>query len=256
MDLALEGRGLAGQLLGVVVLGERNLDGLLVAGLRADELILEAGDERAGAEVEVVLLRLAALKRLAVDKALEVDGDGVAVLRFALDGLDAGVALGHTVQLGVDVGLTDGHGLLRDLDALVFAEGDLRIERGGNGQGNIALFRGVHIDNRRRADGLQALLGDGLLIDLRENFVDGIFIEHRGAVHALDHLARGLALAEAGDHDVLAALGIRLVQGHFKLRLFDLDGDLGITVFFFYALDIHVGFSSYAVRPRGRISPK
>ena len=33
-----------------------------------------------------------------------------------------------------------------------------------------------------------------------------------------------------------------LVQGHFKLRLFDLDGDLGITVFFFYALYIHVGF--------------
>ena len=90
VDLALEGRGLAGQLLGVVVLGERDLDGLLVAGLRADELILEAGDERAGAEVEVVLLRLAALKRLAVDKALEVDDNGVAVLCFALDGLDAG----------------------------------------------------------------------------------------------------------------------------------------------------------------------
>ena len=29
----------------------------------------------------------------------------------------------HQDQLGVDVGLTDGHGLLRDLDALVFAEG-------------------------------------------------------------------------------------------------------------------------------------
>ena len=71
-------------------------------------------------------------------------------------------------SLGVDVGLPTDTAFFRDLDALVFAEGDLRIERGGNGQGDVALFRGVHIDNRRRADGLQALLGDGLLIDLRK----------------------------------------------------------------------------------------
>ena len=70
---------------------------------------------------------------------------------------------GIRVQLGVDVGLRDGHGLFATSMPFVFAEGDLRIERAVETvRGDVALFRGVHIDNRRRADGLQALLGDGL----------------------------------------------------------------------------------------------
>ena len=71
VDLALEGRGLAGQLLGVV-LGEGDLDILLFAGLETDQLILEAGDERAGAERQGVALGLAALEGLAVDIAVKV----------------------------------------------------------------------------------------------------------------------------------------------------------------------------------------
>jgi hypothetical protein len=44
---------LAGQVRCTVVLGERHLDLLLVAGLGADELLLEAGDELAGAEHQI-----------------------------------------------------------------------------------------------------------------------------------------------------------------------------------------------------------
>ena len=54
---------LAGQLLGAVVVGERDVDGALVAGGRARELLLEAGDEPAGAELDHLVAALAAGER-------------------------------------------------------------------------------------------------------------------------------------------------------------------------------------------------
>lgn len=49
MQLDLEGGVLAGQLLSLVLLGELDVDVELLAGLVADDLLLEAGDEGAGA---------------------------------------------------------------------------------------------------------------------------------------------------------------------------------------------------------------
>ena len=60
LDLDVEGRFLAGQMRGGVVLGERDGDGLLVAGLDADQLVLEAGDEFLRAEHQRLV---AALRR-------------------------------------------------------------------------------------------------------------------------------------------------------------------------------------------------
>ena len=59
--------GLAGEVLGLVVVGEGDLDRALLAGAGALELLLEAGDQAAGAELEQVAAGLAALERLAVD---------------------------------------------------------------------------------------------------------------------------------------------------------------------------------------------
>ena len=76
---------------------------------------------------------------------------------------------------------------------------------------------------------------------LGEDLVDGVFIEDLRAVHPLDELARGLALAEAGDHDILTDLGIGLVQSSLELVPGDLDGDLCGAVFFLYVFDVHCG---------------
>ena len=240
VDLALEGCFLAGQFLGVV-LGEGHDDILLVACLEADKLILEAGDERAGAERQGVALGLAAVKRLAVHKSLKVQNDGVAGLGFAVNRLDAGIALLHAGKFRVNLCLGDGDGLLGNLDALVFAEGDLGIEFRRDRQHDAAVFGGLHIGNGGLADGLDLLLGNGCLVDLGEDLVDGVLIEHLRAVHALDEFARGLALAEAGDHDVLADLGICLVQRSLELVLCDLNGNLCAAVFFLYVFDVHCG---------------
>ncbi len=73
VNLHLEGGVLAGEL-GGVLLGEGHVDFSVLAGLHADELILEAGDEHAGADLEGVVLGLAAVEGHSVDEALEVDG--------------------------------------------------------------------------------------------------------------------------------------------------------------------------------------
>ena len=69
-----------------IVLGERHLDLFLVAGLGADKLVLEAGDELAGAQDELGVGVGAALEGLAVDLAGVVHGDLVAVFGLAVLG--------------------------------------------------------------------------------------------------------------------------------------------------------------------------
>ena len=74
----------------------------------ADNLLLKARDELAGAEVEREVFALAALERNAVLEAFKVDQSGVAVLGSSFNVGQTGVSLSHSFQLGVDVGSHDG----------------------------------------------------------------------------------------------------------------------------------------------------
>ncbi len=86
------------------------------------ELLLEALDQLAAAQLEQVVARLAALEGLAVEQALEVDQQHVAVGGGALDRLQLGEAFADALDLAVD-DLVGRLGLgLADLEALVLAE--------------------------------------------------------------------------------------------------------------------------------------
>ena len=74
MKLDFEGGILASQLFRLVLLGELNVHIELVACLMADNLLLEAGNEGTAAQHQCVVLGFAALERLAVHKALKIDG--------------------------------------------------------------------------------------------------------------------------------------------------------------------------------------
>ena len=102
MQLDLERSVLARELSGLILFRELDVDVKLFTGLVADDLILEAGDELAGAERQGEVLALAALKRGAVDEALKVDIRDIAVFSLTLTGQDTGIALAHTVDLGVN----------------------------------------------------------------------------------------------------------------------------------------------------------
>ena len=60
-----------------------------------------------------------------------------------------------------------------------------------------------------------------------------------GAVHTLDHLSGGLALAEAGDHDALAGLHISLVDTGLHQFLVNFHHDRGFVAISFRALNVH-----------------
>ena len=255
VDLALEGRVLARQLRGVS-LGEGHFNVAVLAGLDADKRVFKSGDELAGAKLQVVLLALAALERLAVDKAFKVQHNGVAELRGALNGLDAGGSLRHTLQLCLHIGFQDLHFGLGGLNALVGAELNFGIQRGLDRQGQRAVFRNFHIRDRGSADRLELLLGHSGVVDLREQDVDRFFIENALAVHALDDLARRVTLAEAGHHDLLFLLQVRTVDGRLKLLLVDHHNDLCVAVFLFNALNVHyVSSCSRSARSPPIINP-
>ena len=91
---------LAGQLLGAVVVGERDLDRALLAGDRARELLLEARDEPARAELDHLVAALAAGEGDAVERAQVVHHHEVALGGGALDRLQPAGALAQALDLG------------------------------------------------------------------------------------------------------------------------------------------------------------
>ena len=231
---------LAGQIL-VVILGEGDVEILLLTGLHADDLILKAGNEAAGTELELVVLALAALERLAIVEAFEVDDGDVALLGLAVNRDEAGVALGHLVQALLNVVSADLDLFLLRGQALVLAELDLGIHGNGRLEGEAVLVDlVVHDLDLGIADNVEAALADGLRICLGQGDVNGIAVENTRAVELLNHLAGGLAGAEAGNAELTACLGVSLGNSGFKLLRADLNGHRDSALFqLFNIFDSH-----------------
>ena len=252
VDLHLEHNSLAGQV-SVIVLGEGDVDVLLFAGLHADDLILKAGHKAAGAQLQIVVLALAAIERLAIQEAFEVDDGGIAALGRAVHAHQAGIAVSQCLEALVHVsGQNLDLGLL-SLQALVLAQSDLGIHRGGSLEGEAVLGDLAHHLDGGIANDLQLLLLSSGLIGLGECDIDGFLEKHLCAIHPLDHLAGGLSGTEARNTDLPAHLLICLFDGSLKLSGVDLDGQLHLALFnFFTALDSHNCLllrSSWAVKP-------
>ena len=240
MDLDLEHHGGAGQILGVIVLGEGDVHVLLVAGLGANQLILKAGDKGAGAQLQAVALGLAAVKGNAVLEALEVDDHGVAVLSLTLHGHHTAGAVDVGLELVVDVLVGDLDLFLLSGETLVLAQLHLRTDSDGGlkGQAVLAGLQNLHVGPGHH---VQLLLLHGIGIGLGIELVDGIFIEHAGAEHTLDDLPGSLALPEAGHVDLVALLQISLLDRGLKLLAADLDDQLHGALFLLLdAFDIHL----------------
>ena len=244
MDLHLEHHCLAGQVL-VIVLRECDVQVLLIAGLHADKLLLKAGHKGVGTQLQAEILALAALKRLALQEALEVDDDRVALLGLPVHAHQTGVAVGQSLQALVHIRNGDLDLLLGGGQSLVLAQGHFGIHRGGGLEGE-AVAGHLALDlHRGIAHHLELLLLHGSLIGLGERDIDCLFEKHLCAVHPLDDLPGGLARAEARHVDLLAHLLICLFDGSFKLRCTDLDGQNDLALFdLFAAFHTHLVYSS------------
>ena len=245
---------LARELCRAVVLGERDVHRALVAGFCADQLLLEAGHERAAAERQVETIAGAAFERLTVDRALEVDRDDVALLgdrAFALVDIDL-LRIRETLQ--------------RFIDRFVLDVGDetLRLEPAEIGQREVGhqvhlhgeLEIGLSVDDAvdrvdevdlRRGRGLERLVLEDLLARFVDRLVDDL-AHQRLAIGLLEEGDRRLARTEALQMDLGLHLGdpagqsvVQILDVHddgefapqrFGKRFGDLHGDFLSTTMF------------------------
>ena len=205
-----------------------------------------------GTQLQAVVLALAAFESDAILEALEVDDHSVALLGLPVYGHQPGSAVDVGLKLGLhvgichlDIGLGSGH-------ALVVLDLDLRLDSHHCLKGKAVLAHLLNLQlgvgHRLNAGLLQSSgIGGGVRL------LDGVLIEHLSAIHSLHHLPGCLALAEAGQGDVLLLPIIDLVDGGVELVGPHLDDQLNGAVFFlFVALDVHVVNSSVrTISPHG-----
>ena len=126
-----------------IVRGKRDLDPPRLAGAHADELILEAGDEGPGADIDADITAGAAFERRAVERAGEVDDHAVAL--FGLGALAFGgerpVLLGDLVERLLDLRVGNLRDLTLELDAVEIGELDLRQNLQRDRIGEVGLAR-------------------------------------------------------------------------------------------------------------------
>lgn len=189
--------------------------------------------------LKVVALRLAAVEALAVEVAVKVDVRDVAHLSLAVNADLAGVLLAGVLDLVRDVFLGDLEELAHGLNALVLAESDLGVCFNGEGIGNAALVSDLNVNDRGRADELDLVLVYALLKGLGGKVVHRVLIEHVDAIHALDHCAGSLALAEAGNSYIALIFEVCGVDGGLELRRVALYLKNDVIFFLFYVLDDH-----------------
>ncbi len=222
---------LAGHVLAVIVLGERQREGLALANLQAQCSLLELGQHAAFAQHEAEVVSLATGEFHAVDLANEVQGHAVAILgghfRTAVAVL-AGFATGVVVHallaqdvdglvdFGIgDFGLGTGH-----FGASQVTQLDFRIDLEGCVEGHFVFAHAVGLDFELRLAGDLHVLFFGDVEELAGSLVEAHFELDLLAVLLLDHLHRYLAGTETGHLH-------RLRQANQTFQLFLFDFGLG-----------------------------
>ena len=224
-----------------VILGEGYVYVELIADAVTDDLLLEAGDECAGAELERIILALAAVELFIVNITVKVNLNGVAHFCCAVGNVyKTCVSLSYALNLSVDHLVGDGGDDLICLDALIILNLNLGLYECGSLELNVALAYRNDLEF-----GAADELGSGflccILICLGQKVIDGILIEYALAVHLFDYAAGSLTLTEAGNCHAGRSLLEHLSELGIKLCLVDGKFDLNLTVVdLCYFLESHV----------------
>ena len=177
------------------------------------ELLLEAGDQAPGAQLDQVTARLAALERLAVHLAHEVDHREVALAGRAIDGLERRERLAQALELRLHLVGADVRLAAADLEPLVVAQlggrDDTHLDREGERRAGLGQVGQVELGIADRAD---ARFRHRLLVPAGQPAADGL-VHHGLAADLAQHdLGGHLAAAEAGHAHLAAELGGRVAQ--------------------------------------------
>ena len=216
LDRHIEARGLAGQVLGEVVARERDVDGLLLAGLDADQLVLEARNERVRAEIDRDVGAGAAFEGLAVDLAGEVDDDAV-----VLGGLGAlllvgigDVAPGEVVEARLSTSASStsatGFSIAMPETSPISKVGrtsteTVQAKSAAPSSTDLTPSSPPSKSSFGSMASLMLVVVDDLLVGLADHGVDDVG-HHRAAIEALEMGDRHLARAEPVDADLVLHL--------------------------------------------------
>ncbi len=186
------------QILGVVVLRELHLEALLVACGDAVQPLLEVGQHLALPQHDRDLLALAALEGFALQRAVEIHDDTIAVVTLAIDLFPRRFLLAQLEDHLVYILLADRDVGLDDLDLVEVLEHDLGHDFESRDIDEARLVAtGFGLD-LRSAGGIQVLEFDGVRVALLHHLVQH-FLANLFAVVLLDHLGRDLARPESLD---------------------------------------------------------
>ena len=204
--------GDVGFLVGVRTGDQRGGERLGLAGLEADERLVEAVDQLTGTDLVRQALGLGLGHVLAVDGGRQVDGDEVALLDGTLDAGEGAEPGAQRLQLVVDVLVADLDRVDGDLQGAQVRQRDLGadVDLGGEDQLLAVLDLGdldVGLTERLDVGG-----GHGLAVAAGQRVVDDL-LQHRAAADAgLEQLGRRLARTEAGQPDLLGELLVGAVE--------------------------------------------
>ena len=243
-QLDLEDNGLSGQVLDVIAYREGDVDLEFLAALVAQNAVLKAGDHPAAAQLQGLVLCGTALEGLAVQQALVIDVNDVALNGRALVGHQLGSSIAAALQHGIDLFVGDGRGHALHMEAGGLGQVQLRLQRGGGGGYKALVLFNADQVIAGLIHRLEAVLGHGGLVQGRNiaihQVVDGIIPECVLAAVGLDLSTVSLALGKALDG--VAGAGALIHRIGCGLQLFSCcaEGHLADTLFgSFHAYQFH-----------------
>ena len=253
LDVHLEHRFLARQVLRMVVLRESDLYLDAVPGLCTDKLVLKALDEMTRAQHQRLVLGGAAFKLLFADKALVVDYDHVVLLRGpAFHRHHPGVCVPHVFQFLIHVFVCNRIFLFLHPYAFIIAEDNLRFYRDNRFEYERLALLKLYYVNLRPVHRMELVLVHRRLVGFGAHLVYRVLVEHALAVVPLNNYPGRLSLSETGYIEPAHVFLVCLLDTLFKLLLAYFYLQCGGILLYFLQLGIHI-CSSLSLRSMGTL---
>ena len=203
----------------MVLFGEGYVYFALLADVPANQLLLECIDERVAADGQVVILCLAAVKWLAVNKSFKINDSLVTVgNRSVLNVQKPCILLLYLLKLCIHILSCHGRVCLLNFNALIFAQGNLWPYCYKCGINEWLVLADLLHGNFRSGHNLQSALIHGLHAGCVDGFVSSILIKNAFAIHLFNHGTRCFAFTEAWNIEFILVLIEGFLHCILKLR--------------------------------------
>ena len=256
VDIHVELRGLARDVLVAIVLGHRQRETLVFAARQADELFGEARRRRRAVGVDDVLGLLAVDDRFVVafDAGLEVEAHSIPHRHRALDRRPLCVGLAQALDHVVDLLVANLGFLWRNPQrVLVVAQFNFRRQTDYRFEAERIELDGFHTRSGVRLD---LLLLHGFGDDFGDEPIERLLHDPISAKHPLDHRAGGFAAPEPGHIHATGQASIRVINGSVQAVLVDLDVQGNLAGRQLGGGNLHSGIPSFSREVSSRVVSK